>query len=500
MSDAGAKKGVLAFGGDVGIGRYMNFMAPNMDISKILGTLSAFKESDLSIVNLECAVSSKGQAGIHKGEMVPFYFRARPEMLGILTEAQIDVVSVANNHSLDYGLEAFLNMLDLLEEAGIDYAGGGKNIEEAREPVVRWVGDVAVAFIGIDFTMPHFAAEKEQGGNFYLSPKRANEWFDDIYKYFYQARANAHLVLPVVHWGNNFETEPSENVRYLAEALISAGADGVLGASAHVLHGVEIMNDCPVIYDAGNLLFDFREERNVAGVFQLYLNQNGIEEIKLSPTRNEYCYTVEASPEIKQETLTTFQERSKKLGTEVQIYKDQAFVYNKPKPKERHFELTPPELKRKVLKKPKPIEKLPDGFTVKAVPEDASIQLEKFGPVEMIGLKLDKSKFRQMEPFWIESYWKLSEGSVDKDYVIVSRFLHEDAGANEVVWDSDHDPCDWLWPTTRWEQGVIYKDRFLARPDVTAFLPGKYDLVTGVVHLKTNEQYIRKTAYQIVVE
>lgn len=500
MNDEAVKKGILAFGGDVGLGRYMNFMAPTMDEEKILGTLPVFKESDLSIVNLECVVSSLGEAGIDKGENVPYYFRGRPEMLNILTSADVDVVSVANNHSGDYGPEAFKDMLNLLDQSGIDAVGGGLTLSGAKKHIVRWVGDVAVAFIGIDFTQPQFSANDETPGNYYLSPTGAHEWFDELYSVIYQAKLQSHLVFPIVHWGNNLEKEPSENMKSLARAILDAGADGVLGASAHILHGVEIVEGKPVIYDAGNFLIDFRPEKKVAGVFQLKLTQDGVEEIRLIPTQNKYCFTLPATPEIQKHTFKTFSERSKALGTDVQIYKDSAYIYLKPEFKERKNLLVAPENKKKTFVKLGPSKEPPANCIVDAVPEIAIIEAQKFGPVELIGLHTKNTIMKKLGLVEIESYWRLSEEEIDKNFIIVQRFVHEKAQTKEDTWDADHDPCDFMWPMSRWKKGVIYRDRFLVRPRNEHFNSGKYEFLTGVADIKTQEQYIRKLDYPIIVE
>src|SRR5690606_34650243 len=114
---------VIAWGGDVNLGRRLHYCAasgqgPVLDVP-------ALREADLAIVNLECVVSRIGRLGIRKGEAGPYYFRARPEMLGVLREAGVDVVTTANNHSGDYGPEALMDQERWLAAAGIGAAGAG---------------------------------------------------------------------------------------------------------------------------------------------------------------------------------------------------------------------------------------------------------------------------------------------------------------------------------------------------------------------------------------
>ena len=300
------KTGTLVFGGDVNLGRHHNAMTKQIGADKVLGTIGAIKQSDFAIVNLECVVASCGECADKHGEPVPYYFRGRQENLNVLTQAHVDMVSVANNHSGDYGPDAFAEMLGLLKQAGITSIGGGMNIQEAAQPVIRNVGGVVVAFLGIDFTTYFYAADEKKPGHYYLPYDRIDDWKDEITKKIQELQKQADLVIPVVHWGPNFLTEPCTEVRKIAKTLIFAGADAILGASAHLLHGVEILDGKPIIYDAGNFLFDFKPEDKVSGFFQLFLSQDGVEEIKLIPTKTGYCYTTYANLEDGKEILSAF--------------------------------------------------------------------------------------------------------------------------------------------------------------------------------------------------
>lgn len=494
------KTGTLIFGGDVNLGRHLNVMTKEIGPEKVLGTLGVIKQSDLAIVNLECVVASCGDYADKKDEIVPFYFRGRQENIDILTDAHIDMVSLANNHSGDYGPDAFSEMLGLLKQAGITSVGGGMNETEAAEPVIRSVGGVVVAFIGIDFTTPFYAAKENIPGHYFLPHDKIDEWKDDITKKIQELKKKSDLVIPVVHWGPNFLTEPCTEVKKLARTLIVAGADAILGASAHLLHGVEVIDGKPIIYDAGNFLFDFRPEDKVSGLFQLFLSQDGVEEIRLIPTKAAYCYTTYANLEEGKKTLSVFKERCEKLRTPVNIDDGPARIKLKPTPKEKSAPITSIEHERRKFSKIAPLTQVPPYCVVDTVPSDAQIPEKKFGPLKLLGLKFQETHLKTRAPNILETYWMLSEEKVEENFMIIERLLLRQNN-KESMWDADHDACDYLWPISRWEKGIIYYDRFLMRPPLEGkFIAGIYDLVLGIANIRTNEQYIEKLDVAISVD
>lgn len=488
----------MIYAGDVNLGRYQNTMTPEMGDHKVLGNLDLPNLADMAIVNLECVVASCGDFVPKEGELAPYYFRGRPEMLGVLAEAKIDMVSVANNHSGDYGTEAFSEMLEHLKLGGIDCIGGGTNKEEASKPVFRRVGDIAVAFFGIDFTTRSYAAAENKAGNYYLSPDDIESWCDEITYKITEAKKQAHLVFLYVHWGYNFDTEPNQNTRALAKALVSAGADAVFGASAHVLQGVEIIQGKPVFYDAGNFLFDFRTDET--GFFQLELTASGISCIKFIPTKSGYCYTTYAPLDKGKEILSVFKSRCESLGTSVDIENGPARITLCPNTDNYNPNTDNVRAPERNFCKPAPLLEVPQKLVRSIVQQqDLLTPTKKYGPFEMVGLSINNQVLSKRGPLVIESYWKLLDKEVERDFMIVQRLLHQDKH-KESIWNGDHDPCDWIWPTSRWKQDVIYYDKFFIRPpEAKDFVAGDYHLVIGMAHIRTNEQHIEKLDFTIKV-
>jgi poly-gamma-glutamate capsule biosynthesis protein CapA/YwtB (metallophosphatase superfamily) len=497
------KRNSFVFGGDVSLGRYQNAMTPELGFEKVLGTIDLFKKADLSLVDLESVVSPLGEIGCDKGELVPYYFRGRPEMLNILSHAGIDVVSLANNHTGDYGREAFVDMLSHLEKANIDYVGGGRTAQEAQQPKIFPVGDVNVAILAVDFTFSRSAAQIDAAGHYYLNQDDLNKWIFAFKDQVEDAKRLADLVFVKMHWGNNFEKEPTEFLRHTAKLFIEdCSVDAILGTSAHVLHGVEIINNVPIIYDAGNLLFDFDFEKNVAGIFQLFVTKDGVEEVEMIPVNKQYCYTTKQDPDLESKTLSVFEQRCKNLGTDIDIKNGIASIKLSPQPKENRQK---PELKLSSQKRNyveiKPLEYPLENWIVETVPSDCHVEKMNFGPFIMHGLKITPKQMETYKTVLIESYWSLADEEVDTDYLIFQRFLSQKESLKKSIWEGDHEPCDWQWPTSRWSKGHIYYDRYMIRPPRPEFLvQGAHDLILGMAQIRTAENYAGKVEGLLEVE
>ena len=206
---------------------------------------TVLRDADLTIANLECAIVKKGRS-LDK----EFTFRG-PESALPLLKKYFSAVSLANNHSGDWGKEGFATELELLRETKLPYFGGGSNARAARQPLVLAVGDKRVAFLGYnDFPPRAFAAGPATPGTAWLVEKDA---VSDIKA----ARKQADLVILFLHWGDDLVPAETPEQQTLAHHLIDAGADAVLGGHAHLTQGIEWYKDCPIVYSLGNFVFDY---------------------------------------------------------------------------------------------------------------------------------------------------------------------------------------------------------------------------------------------------
>lgn len=225
--------------------------------------------ADVRIGNLECVVATRGTPEPGK----PYTFRAHPRVLQSLGR-HFDVVGLANNHSGDYGSDAFTEMLTRLDRAGIAYFGGGRTLEEAHRPRIIERKGLRIALLGYNEFFPRaFEADFDKPGVAWSEDEQVRH---DIL----QARSihRADLVIPVMHWGWEHEPVASPRQRQLARLMIDAGADAVIGGHPHVVQDTEHYRGKPILYSLGNFLFDgFTDKASTTGwLVRLEMDRDGV--------------------------------------------------------------------------------------------------------------------------------------------------------------------------------------------------------------------------------
>ncbi len=184
-----------------------------------------------------------------------FILTGRPEHARALAWAGLDLIAVATNHIKDCNgpncnEQAFLDTLRHLHQAGIRTVGGGRNLEEALQPAVVQVRGTRLGFVALSALRPRNFADPNTPGTAPLTPETAREALR-------RAReAGAQVVVALPHWGPEYEARPTYLQRAYARLLVEAGADLVVGAHAHVVQGMEIVDGVPVFYGLGSFLFD----------------------------------------------------------------------------------------------------------------------------------------------------------------------------------------------------------------------------------------------------
>ena len=205
-----------------------------------------FQSADLTIGNLECVVGTSGVA-----EDKPFVLRAHPRVLPVLKK-HFNALSLANNHSGDFGPTAFASMLDLLDASGIKYFGGGRNLQEAYAPIIFDIKGKRIALLAYNLFFPRsFEA---------LDDRPGNAWGENDYvrEGIRRARSihQADIVITYPHWGWENEKIASANQVALAHLMVDSGADAVIGGHPHVTQNIEIYKGKTIFYSLGNFVFD----------------------------------------------------------------------------------------------------------------------------------------------------------------------------------------------------------------------------------------------------
>ncbi len=203
------------------------------------------KKGDITLVNLEAPLTSRGSEFVDK----KYRFRGKPAAVAALKKAGITTVTLANNHSMDYGPVGLLDTLQQLDKAGIGHVGAGENLAAARKPVIFDIRGTKVAILGYSLTLPQeFWAGDKRAGTAPLMEKTVKE---DIVA----ARKQAGIVIVTAHWGEEGTTRLREYQPRLARMMIDSGADAVIGHHPHILQGVEKYKRGIIFYSLGNFAF-----------------------------------------------------------------------------------------------------------------------------------------------------------------------------------------------------------------------------------------------------
>lgn len=240
----------LVFSGDILLSSYV---LNNYDSNGINGVLSEelqseMQNADIAMVNEEFPFSTRGT----QAEDKQFTFRVAPDYVKILQEMGIDVVTVANNHALDYGIEALTDTFQTLDDAGIAYVGAGNDLERASRPYVTKIAGKTFGFLAASRVIPEVSWNIDNKQPGMLCTYDSAELCEAIRK----TKESCDYVVVYVHWGIERENTPQDYQRQLGKAYIDAGADLVIGAHPHVLQGIEYYNGKPIVYSLGNYIFN----------------------------------------------------------------------------------------------------------------------------------------------------------------------------------------------------------------------------------------------------
>lgn len=236
-------------------------------------------EPDLLAGNLENPITKRGIPAQNK----QYVFKGTPDSLPALKEAGFDVVNLANNHTLDQGVEGLLDTIGYLDKEGIPNVGAGNDETEAYKPVLLEANGISVAYVGLSRVLPV--------GEWKATDKRAGlaETYDSTraVKTIKDAKGQADLVVVMVHWGIEREDYPNGDQKRLAREYIDAGADLVIGSHPHVLQGMEQYKGKWISYSLGNFIFNMTktEKTKDTGVLDAVCTVEGDCSLQFHPMR-----------------------------------------------------------------------------------------------------------------------------------------------------------------------------------------------------------------------
>lgn len=209
------------------------------------GVKAELAGGDINLANLESPIATCGSECTSK----QFRFRAEPAVAKAVRAAGFNLVTLANNHSMDFGGEALAETLRHLDSAGIAWIGAGANLDEARKMALYTIKGKKVAFLGYSLTQPiEFFAGKTRPGT---APGYEKLVTADVAS----ARRQADYVIVSFHWGKEASSTVQDYQRKAAHNAIDAGADVIIGHHPHVLQGIELYKQGIIFYSLGNFTF-----------------------------------------------------------------------------------------------------------------------------------------------------------------------------------------------------------------------------------------------------
>ncbi|MBZ4687243.1 MAG: hypothetical protein PWQ96_814 [Clostridia bacterium] len=297
------------------VGRLMDTNGINYPFSLISEKINRF---DIAFGNLESPIAEGGKPLPEKG----ICFRAKPAAATALKNAGFDIVSLANNHAVDYDGEALLETISLLEKNNIKWVGAGKNITQALQPVIMDKNGVKLGFLAfsdmadIFYSYSYrriFRATDEQSG---VAPMYEEIMTQEVEK----LRKKVDIIVVSLHWGREYMHKPEQEQRLLAKKLIDCGADLIVGHHPHVLQGIERYKHGLIAYSLGNFVFDQRHEVTNQGLMlHVKFSPLGIENFEVLPLLIENCQVKLAEEEVKETILNKTMELSNLLDTTLVI-------------------------------------------------------------------------------------------------------------------------------------------------------------------------------------
>jgi poly-gamma-glutamate synthesis protein (capsule biosynthesis protein) len=271
------------------------------------------RRADVRFGGLESSLSTRGKPLGGKITM-----RHDPSMIEAYVAAGFDVVAFATNHCLDYGVEPFVDTLDLLDRRNIRYVGAGRNVQEARRPAIIEKNGTRIGFLSYLQLLPlgWWATANKPGvapireDALYGPPYVNEEDLEAMAADIASLRQQVDVLVSSYHWGQSQSRTLTLSQIAVAHAAIDAGADLVIGRHPHIIQGVEVYKGKAILYALGNFALDhdhpmFMPTVKESLLVRCLISEKAIRRISLSP--------VHLGPDGKPEILTASDGVGKKI-------------------------------------------------------------------------------------------------------------------------------------------------------------------------------------------
>ncbi len=295
INNQNEKETILLFVGDIMLSRGIAYQIKKHNDPRypFLNIASFLRSADVIFGNLEGPISNRGR---NQGSI--YSFRAKPEVIEGLEFAGFNILSLANNHSLDWGREALEDTITIARDSGIKTIGAGRNYSEANSPII-WKSDLQKLRNIEEVGLPEINLEVEPlkiaflaYTNLYPETLKAKENSIGISSFDLEKTAKelnrlketkeADIVIISFHWGEEYKTRSNLTQQKIAHALIEAGADLIVGHHPHVVQEIEKYRNGWIAYSLGNFVFDqnFSKETSEGLILKAVIKGKAIEKIE----------------------------------------------------------------------------------------------------------------------------------------------------------------------------------------------------------------------------
>jgi len=241
---------ILVTGDFCPVNRIANQIPDDRNGTLLNDFLPVVRNAGLAITNLECPLTDEAPGITKIGPLL----KAPADTAKTLADWGFGLVTLANNHVMDYGLPGLVSTIDACTRSGIDHVGAGTNYKEARSISYTHVGDCKLAVLNIaenEFSTTH---DNTPGAN----PMDIIENYRDIAT----ARKTSDFVLVIVHGGHEMYNLPNLRIKNTFHFYAEAGANAIIQHHAHCYSGYEIFNGVPIFYGLGNFMFDIPSKQD----------------------------------------------------------------------------------------------------------------------------------------------------------------------------------------------------------------------------------------------
>ncbi|KAA9035666.1 CapA family protein [Ginsengibacter hankyongi] len=307
---------VIGLTGDVMIGREVDTVISQEGYRYVWGNvLPLLHSTDLNIVNLETTLTNSNKI-VEK----TFNFKATPDKIKCLTDANVTVANLANNHILDFSEQGLIETIQTLKNAGIKYVGAGINDKEASKHVIITRNNIITGILGFTDNEPTWKAGASSSGINYINVSSEDDRKRALLN-IEQLKKEADIVVVSIHWGPNMQEFPQKYFIDFAHQMIEQGAEIIHGHSAHNFQGIEVYHHKLILYDTGDFVDDYMVDpvlkNDHSFFFRIDAGEKGLTKLELFPVLiSRYQVNLAVGNEYKW-SIKRMQYLSEKFGTKV---------------------------------------------------------------------------------------------------------------------------------------------------------------------------------------